>query len=357
MLNTDYVVPTTSFVYLNDVWDDGDYYTEEIQVPNSSVSQKKVGQYAFRIPRDEYDYHVYDVNIPGTMLTFVYLAEWNDPPTPWYREAQVMSDRYMKPLTVKPVYNGTPVETIVEVYAPNIDDELVLYTSAAANGDEEGAVFEELPAFGNGCYVKALRTENTSETYYPSAQLWTEATPVMPALDEEWNPICITINLKPVLPALTGPGVIEGTVNVTSPANARHLAPADVTGISVYLQKKGGDIIACEQIAPSGDYRFENVPLGSYEILVNVDGCIQEQTTEVTLTNDQPTVSDIDYYVNEDNTITTTPGSQSPTAITSFKLQQGTVVYDLQGRRLEAPQRGVNIIKFPDGKTRQVVIK
>lgn len=132
---------------------------------------------------------------------------------------------------------------------------------------------------------------------------------------------------------------------------------ANASGISVYLQKKGGDIIACEQIAPSGDYRFENVPLGSYEILVNVDGFIQEQTTEVTLTNDQPTVSDVDYYVNEDNTITTTPGSQTPTAITSFKLQQGTVVYDLQGRRLEAPQKGVNIIKFPDGKTRQVVIK
>ena len=61
--------------------------------------------------------------------------------------------------------------------------------------------------------------------------------------------------------------------------------------------------------------------------------------------------------MNEDKTITTTPGSQTPTAITSFKLQQGTVVYDLQGRRLEAPQKGVNIIKFPDGKTRQVVIK
>ena len=31
--------------------------------------------------------------------------------------------------------------------------------------------------------------------------------------------------------------------------------------------------------------------------------------------------------------------------------------YDLQGRRLEAPQKGVNILRTEDGKTRKVVVR
>ena len=31
--------------------------------------------------------------------------------------------------------------------------------------------------------------------------------------------------------------------------------------------------------------------------------------------------------------------------------------YDLQGRRLDAPQRGLNIIKMSNGTTKKVVVK
>ena len=37
--------------------------------------------------------------------------------------------------------------------------------------------------------------------------------------------------------------------------------------------------------------------------------------------------------------------------------QQTTVIYDLQGRRVEQPTKGINIIKMKDGSTRKVLIK
>ena len=97
--------------------------------------------------------------------------------------------------------------------------------------------------------------------------------------------------------------------------------------------------------------------MGSYEVLVNVDGCLQEQTTEVTLTNDQPTVSDVDYYVNDDNTITTTPGSQAPTAIAQHATPTTQQWYDLSGRLLRHPQKGVNIVKGTDGIVRRILVR
>ena len=179
-------------------------------------------------------------------------------------------------------------------------------------------------------------------------------------VDEDWNPrpLTYTIDVKPVFTPLTGPGVIEGTVNVTSSANARHLAPANASGISVYLQKKGGNIIACEETDASGSYRFENVPLGTYEVLVNIDGCTQPSPTEVTLTSDNNTVTDIDYHI-EDNAIV--PGAESQgaaTGISDFRSSQAVAgIYDLQGRRLNSLQKGVNIVKLPNGKTKQVLVR
>ena len=362
ILNTDYVVNADDFVM------NMEFYGEDEQPQSTlNISQREPGKYVFRGDMSEYEYGIVEHTNPSIFICFVYLMEqdWDEDGEmeliEWHREAQIMPDRYLQPLIVKPVYNGTPLSTTIEAYAPNIDGIPTLVgTAEAVDGD--GASFDALPTLGGGVFVKALRTDNTSETYYPSVLLWEEATRVMPGFerDEDWNDIIheYTIDVKPVFTPLTGPGVIEGTVNVTASANARHLAPANASGISVYLQKKGGNIIACEETDASGSYRFENVPLGTYEVLVNIDGCTQPSPTEVTLTSDNNTVTDIDYHI-EDNAIV--PGAESQgaaTGISDFRSSQAVAgIYDLQGRRLNSLQKGVNIVKLPNGKTKQVLVR
>ena len=364
IINTDYVLPLSdnTFFMTEDFYFPGELpkpVTEGVIDPNL-ISVCKPGQYAFRIPSEDYDYKMLDINIPGMMLNTSMLAEWLDEPREMYREFQLMSDRYQGPINVTTTFNGQPVQATLEFYGYDMDNNptLALTTTTDQNGVVEIYEGNGLYKTGRGYIVKALATNFSETTYYPSALVWSEGQMVVPQYDEEWNPTAITIELRPTLPILTGTGVIEGRVNVSAqPAHARRMAPAVTTGINVYLQQKGGDIIASEETTATGSYRFEHVPMGSYEVLVNVDGCMQEESTEVTLTNEQPTVSDVDYYVNEDNTITTTPGSQTPTAIAQHATATTQQWYDLSGRRLRHPQPGVNIVKGTDGTVRRIIMR
>lgn len=57
---------------------------------------------------------------------------------------------------------------------------------------------------------------------------------------------------------------------------------------------------------------------------------------------------------------TTNPDDIEPTALDQVILDEadgGEAWYDLQGRRLDSPQRGMNIIRSSDGKTRKVIIR
>ncbi len=346
VLNTDYAVPADCFTYNNECMAYGDentVYVQDEPVPSDVISERMPGQYVFRLPMEEYEGVVYDLNIPGTMLTAVYLAEWNDPPTPWYRELQMMSGRYMGPLNVKPTFEGQPTQTTIEVYARNIDDEWELFATEEANA-EEGFTFWELPTLGDGCLVKALSANGTLDTYYPNALLWTQATPVVPGNDEEWNPISISIVLQPTLPALTGTGVIEGTVTVNVPDGARRHAPADASGLTVLLQQKGGNIVATTETTATGSYRFENVPFGAYEVLLNIDGCTMLSTTEVTLSETNANASGIDYSVEGDDIVPAGGGQTTgivayPTSVWCGAVSPHQQVYDLQGRPTTAPSK------------------
>lgn len=57
---------------------------------------------------------------------------------------------------------------------------------------------------------------------------------------------------------------------------------------------------------------------------------------------------------------TTNPDDIEPTALDQVIMDEadgGEAWYDLQGRRLDSPQRGMNIIRSSDGKTRKVIIR
>ncbi len=345
ILNTNYILPNggKDIEAIDWMSEDGDI------LPASCIQEVKPGQYAFVTELNEESGFIIEYADENYKLVGDYGEEGN----PWYRFFHMFFGEMNMPIAATASVN-TPIDVIGRDINGHWD---VVATIDPSAGEEE-----EIYLISGKYYLRTQPTAGTLATYYPSALLWEEATAVTPGYDIDEDGYYLTktysINAKSVPPALNGSGVIEGTVNIaSSAANAPRRASADASGISVYLQKKGGDIIACEETNTSGGYRFEKVPMGSYEVLVNVDGCLQEQTTEVTLTNDQPTVSDVDYYVNDDNTITTTPGSQAPTAIAQHATATTQQWYDLSGRRLRHPQPGVNIVKGTDGTVRRIIMR
>ena len=342
ILNTNFILPNggKDLEAIDWMSEDGDI------LPASCIEEVKPGQYAFVTQLNEESGFIVEYADKNYML----VGNYGNEEEPWYHYFHIFYAEMNMPIKAT-----ASVNTPIDVIGRNIHGEWgVVATIDNSSGEDE-----ETYLMQGKYYLRTQPTASTLATYYPNALLWEEATPVEPGydVDEDWNYLTKTyaINVKPIPPALNGSGIIEGTVIVTNSSNARHMAPADASGINVYLQKKGGNIIACEETNASGSYRFEKVPMGTYEVLVNIDGCTQPSPAEVTLTTDNPTVTDVDYEV-EDNTIVPAGQSGSATSIANINVPQGAVIYDLQGRRIGALQRGMNIIRGSDGKTRKAIV-
>ena len=208
VLNTDYAIPNPqeSFVYdLEYYWSEDGTVPEDGSLPDNTVSERKPGQYVFHMQREDFEYMTFTLAIAGCALKVCYLMEqWDENweniigYEPWYREVQVMPDRFIQPLVATPKFGGAVVPTIVDVIGKNIDGEyVVLATDTIVAGATEGISFDAVPTLGGGVYLKAHATETTADTYYPSALTMAQAKTVMPGYDEEWNPLEFVIDLQP----------------------------------------------------------------------------------------------------------------------------------------------------------------
>lgn len=362
VLNTDYILPTPGQDLYVQWWD----YNEETQTSTEMrgavgprIIVRKPGQYGVRMTEDEYMNNMVELSpelsAKGYLLTFTYQhgegyydeqGNWVD--TPWYRECQLMADRYGAPLAVKPMYGGRPVPTTVDLIGEDIDGNMVVKQSATwQNYGQDEAINFDMVSNLTGVYVKthAATGGTLLPTYYPSAVLWSDATPVKPEYDEEWNAPTITIDVQGTWTATGGVGIIEGTVTGGA-AGARAFGPAaegDDTGYTIFLREKGGNIVAYTTTDDSGKYRFENVPFGTYEVLVNIDGCVQEQPAEVTLTESQSTVSGVDYSVDGNEIVV-----NAILSVTAGRTSASAAVYTIDGRRIgastESLPKGIYII-------------
>ena len=368
VLNTDYILPTPGQDLYTLWWD----YNEETQTSTEMrgavgprIIVRKPGQYGVRMTEDEYMYNMVELSpelsAKGYLLTFTYQhgdgyydegGNWVD--VPWYRECQLMADRYAAPLAVKPLASGRPVPTTVDLIGEDIDGNLVVKQSATwENYGEDEAINFDMVSNLTGVYVKARATAQTLDTYYPSALLWGDATLIKPEYDEDWNTPTVTIDVQWEPAPLTGSGIIEGTVsNGTAGARGFKTAETAETGYTIYLRQKGGDIAPRTTTDCSGQYRFENVPFGTYEVLVNIDGCVQEQPAQVTLTDSQPTASGVDYSVDGTEILAT-----AIRTVTAGQTSDSAAVYTLDGRKVSTPQRGIHIVRQADGQTQKVVVR
>jgi hypothetical protein len=144
----------------------------------SCISEVKPGQYMFRMSEEAFNYSVYVLANPAYFLTFHYEMMG------WYREVQIMGDRYKLPLGVKVEMNGNPVSTIVDAIAQNIDGEWVVVASKSTDDAVDGVLYfeeEYMPLlYERPHYLKARATDATAETFYPSALSMKNAQTVVP---------------------------------------------------------------------------------------------------------------------------------------------------------------------------------
>ena len=366
VLDSEYELPKPigeNLKYVLNRWEGDDetgYYDVEIPMTcaNVNIVERQPGQYAFYWPVLQHDgsyqqslgngYTVGDlpVSLVSEATGSTYSVEYTeDNPYITVFKSSVISN-CLAYFYVYPTFNDERLNATVDVIGPNIDGELVVKTSKALMPEYQVSYvyFSTTTSDGicllykqDGYYVRVKATETTADTYYDGTLLWNEAT----AIDLSGSSLSVTVKAKPAFAPLTGQGTITGTIG-SSESSVKVYGPAGETGetvvYTVFLRQKAGDIIAQTQTDASGVYRFDNVPYGSYEVLVNIDGYTQEQPATVTLTAENPTATGIDYSISGTEIIATAIRD-----ISTGKSQSG-VFYTIDGRCVEQPtQRGIYI--------------
>jgi hypothetical protein len=194
VLNTDYIIPEPRKMFTRGVaWGD-----DVAEFDTSCIFTRNPGQYEFRIPEEEYSYCEYVFTDPCYFLTFVYGS------LGWFREAQIITDRYKGALKVKTTLGGNNVPTTIDVIGKNIDDEWVLLKSKTMNADADSVMFDQDweteiddRLFQGDYYIMARATSTTADTYYPSALSMETATLVNISEENMWEPKLVEINLQP----------------------------------------------------------------------------------------------------------------------------------------------------------------
>jgi hypothetical protein len=147
-----------------------------------------------------------------------------------------------------------------------------------------------------GTYLVYAEADKTSYpdyfgTYYDMADNWQFAIPI-DLLFCDSNVTNLTINLIYVEPIPVGPGYISGTLKSLdgTRATAEPIKDVDVT-----LRKVPGGVIAKTKTNDNGLFEFAKLPVGTYGILIDLPGLEMDSIREVTITENDTTITGQDY--------------------------------------------------------------
>ena len=311
VLNTDYDIPEPEKKIILYRYDDAT--GTDIEAPfGSALEKRKPGQYVIKMSVDLYRYGQVSYADEGYNLSFVYKSPIYDDNNevsgyePWYHFPMIEPESFYRTLLIKPLFNGVPIATSVDILGKNIDGKLVTVKTLTAEDLSDGIMTTDV--YKGKYYVKAHQTESTMETYSPDALVWSEAGIVEPeAVNwevEDWQPTCATIYIAETPAPLHGSGVIEGTITVQPDAsNARTRSNGDMAmTFTVFLKDISTDkIIAQTQTDASGHYKFENVPIGDYIVVPNIDGYRAKaaKPLAVKVSKENQAITDVDCTMTE----------------------------------------------------------
>ncbi|MEL6864161.1 MAG: T9SS type A sorting domain-containing protein [Bacteroidota bacterium] len=170
--------------------------------------------------------------------------------------------------------------------------------------------FPNLPA-GNYLVKVALRPEAVDyedflPTYYGDVLFWDEATTItLPDNNPQpWDGYAIRM-----VPGMNtqGPGFIGGLVtegaNLIANGSSRGGEGDPVVGATVILMDLNGNPIAYSMTDENGNYSFDDLPYGTYEVILEIMG-IEQVSIMVTLSPDEPSSTSNDFLVDEDSIAT-----------------------------------------------------
>jgi len=291
ILNTDYALPDGG----KDLRIIGNSRSEDGfngEVARDKIREIKPGQYAVYTPVDENMYYMgaYEVDdIWDDTSDYILRFDRGTPEQSWLRPVQIYCMMYYN----QPIVINASVNTPIDIIGRNIDNQWSVVANYDTSGVAEGDYFRMV--WGKYC-LKARGTATTLPTYYPDKLMWYEATSATPGTDgydEQYNPITNTYYIQAVAkPApLTGSGTISGSIRPQTTTRADN----SVSGQTVYLKGKDGNVVAYTETDANGAFRFQNVPEGSYTVLINIEGLTMERPAQVTLTAANPNATGVDY--------------------------------------------------------------
>lgn len=323
VLNTNYILPDLSELQFgNYQWSEETFEQYWKEQSFESVTTRKPGQYVFRGQlNDDYLQIVY-----GSEHTPLYMRVASpfspDPDDVRMRQANVQT--YPANLNLQVKYNNVLTSADVDIIRRNIDNEYVVEQTVKITPTDTTVV-----VMNGESYLRAHGTSTTLPSYYLGAACWEDASPVVsPTMNMDWNDSTFVLTLIDKPAPLTGKGVIEGTLTQKQALSAPLRASSRVSGlsadISVLLYNDKQTVVATTQVSSEGAYRFENVPFGSYSVVVDALGYSTQSAPSVTLTEENPVVSNVNYVMTDDGKVV----SENATPVKGDANGDGLVTLD-----------------------------
>lgn len=261
---------------------------------------------------------------------------------------------------------------------PMGEADLILYRQGAERIERQSVVpyteegFYQLPDVPYGTYLLHFRpTEDATEKYLPSwyrmGSTWQEATPIvidgptttlylpmlpLPVVHDEGVRIegNVTSALTPEegKDNLKGIGInlyILGTsqgVKGTTLYDATHTAHLTLARRAPSLE--GWKLVAQTLTDENGDYAFEALPKGTYLLIADMPGYTSEGGQVIEAPEDASTYVAPEFLIDTDQQTVIATGIHSLSPDTEGSHGAQPRIYDLQGRRRHALQRGLNIV-------------
>ena len=290
ILNTDYILPDPENDLYVTLWDE-EAQADVHKTFQGMIKTTQPGQYVVEGNIEEFMYYEMNYGSSPYQLS-MWSRHWSG-----YHEFVLMQSETL-PVRIKVLKGGEEVKNAtVDILAKTLSGKIGVL-STATDTEGTGVINIDLPA-GMPLLLKAHQTDGTIETYFPSSAIWNEAKALNFDSHDFWEKyggedFAFVIDLLPEPQALTGTSVITGTVSLGTSASRSRAQTLDASEtITVLLKDKAdGNIIAMTETDGSGNYRFENVPVGEYVVAPNIIGYKAEDSEqlETAVTQDNQTV-------------------------------------------------------------------
>lgn len=284
-------------------------------------------------------------------------------------------------LKIDVIQNENPANAEVELFIKRIDGDYIPY--ATKQTEDAKAEFETQ----TGSFIlKVKEGENNLTSYFPNAALWYDAVEIeQPMLNHEWDDSIFVVELLPKPKPLpnTSNGVIMGQIILKQATNSQAhqamkakrndknamLASNDVADIGIYLaSNETKEILAITKSDNEGKYRFEHVPIGKYDILLDMIGLEMLSVNTVSIVDDDDIIEDVGYEISEDGIKSNTVSSirnpsmhslniypnpvQEELYIKSTNLDEIVVIHNITGeivKKQELKNNKINVVDLESG--------